>query len=85
MQLLANTGKKKHSNDYYKFHRVCKLEECKIEIHTNRKDHYFCHTDHQQEWWKRQRSGDRLLTKEVSSQAKRIEELEETVKELKTK
>ena len=85
MELLANTGKKKHPISYYKFHRVCRLEECEVDIHTNRKDHWFCCTDHQQEWWKRQRADDRILTKEVSSQAKRIEELEETVKELKTK
>ena len=83
MTLSATTEKKKYSNDYYRFHRICRLEECEIEIHTNRKDHYFCETAHRQEYWKRRRARGSIGAQELQRQSKRIEELEETVKQLK--
>lgn len=61
----------------YRFYRVCRLEECEIEIWTNKKDHYFCCTDHQQEYWKRTRRGDRALATEVHSQRKDIDKIKE--------
>ncbi len=83
MTHLANIEKKRHSPSYYRFHRICRLAECEIEIHTNRKDHYFCKTDHQQEWWKRQRCSGAGSIKELNRQAKEIEDLKETVEQLK--
>ena len=40
----------------YKYHRACKLEECEIEIFTNREKHYFCNTAHHDVYWKRERN-----------------------------
>ena len=85
MTLLISQQKKEKTKETYRFHRICRLEECETEIHTNRKDHYFCQTGHQQEWWKRHRSRGTASTQELRRQAKEIEELKQTVEELKAK
>ena len=64
---------------YYRFKRVCRLEECEVEFYTNKKEHYFCRTDHQQEFWKRIRRGDRQLEIEIAKQRREIERLKEIV------
>jgi len=61
----------------YKYHRICQLEECDIEFDTNRKKHFFCCPAHQQEYWKRIRSGDRAIISEVSRQRNDIEKIKE--------
>lgn len=64
-------------NQFYRFYRICRLEECEIDFYTNRKDHYFCDTKHQQEYWKRIRQGDRAIHSEIIKQRKDIEEIKE--------
>jgi len=64
---------------YYRFKRICRLEECEIEFYTNKKDHYFHSTEHQQEYWKRIRRGDRALEIEVAKQRKEIDRLKEAM------
>lgn len=61
------------------YHRICRLEECKIEIHTNRKDHFFCEPNHQQLHWRRIRIKKRKIEAMVLDHEKRIEELEKDV------
>ena len=65
----------------YRFKRICRLEECEIEFYTNRKDHYFCDSNqnHQQEYWKRIRRGNRALEIEIAKQRKEIDELKKVV------
>jgi len=69
------TTKKAQKVLKFKFHRICRLEECEISFDTNRKEHYFCCTEHQQEYWKRIRCGDRTIIAEVSRQGKEIEKI----------
>lgn len=35
----------------FKYVRTCRLEECDIEIRTNRERHYFCRKEHHDQWW----------------------------------
>ena len=83
MTLSATTKKKEYSSDFCRYHRICRLEECEKEIHTNRRDHYFCETAHRQEYWKRRRARGAIGAEELRRQAKEIEELKETVEGLK--
>lgn len=86
MTLLANTDRKPKPEDFYRFHRICRLEECEREIHTNRKDHHFCEKTHQQEWWKRHRGRrGEANVQETRRLAKEVEELKETVEQLKAR
>ena len=84
MTPLESQHNKIKPTDFYRFHRICRLEECETEIHTNRKDHIFCRKAHQQEWWKRHRGARGTASaQETRRLAKEVEELKETVKELK--
>lgn len=69
--------KNPQDNQFYRFHRICRLEECEADFYTNKKDHYFCCTEHQQEYWKRIRRGDRVLHSEIIKQRKDIEEIKQ--------
>jgi len=69
----------------FRFHRICRLEECDIEFDTNYKQKLFCCTDHQQEWWKRQRAKESGLLSLVAKQGQEIETLKEQIKELTKK
>jgi len=75
--LMENIGSIKNpDNDkLYRFHRICRLEECEIDFYTNRKDHFFCSTEHQQEYWKRIRHGERSLQSEIFKQRNEIEKI----------
>jgi len=63
----------------YRFFRICRLPGCNNEIYTNRKEHFFCCENHQQEYWKRIRAGDRIVQNEVSKLRKEIEELKQKI------
>ena len=69
----------------YRYQRICRLEECDIEILTNRKQHVFCCQDHQQEWWKRERARELGLASLVTKQGQEIETLKEQIKGLTQK
>lgn len=79
------THKELHLNledgQYYRFKRICRLEECEVEFYTNRKEHFFCDSDqdHQQEFWKRIRRGEKALEAEVVRQGKEIDRLKEAM------
>ena len=62
----------------YTYHRVCKLAECQAEIYTNRKDHFYCNTEHHNEYWKRVRL-------DTSNIKERIRAVEESVKNIEAK
>lgn len=68
--------------DHFLYHRICRLEECEIEIHTNRKDHLFCEPNHQQLHWRRVRKQRRKHEAMVREHEKRLEALEEEYREL---
>lgn len=65
----------------FSFHRICRLEECEIEIHTNRKDHYFCEPSHQQIHWRRIRKARRKIEITLSEHDHAIKELVKQMKE----
>lgn len=80
---MANTLKKWDPKfNHFLYHRICRLEECEIEIHTNRKDHLFCEPNHQQSHWRRVRKQRRKHEAMVREHEKRIKELEDEQREL---
>lgn len=66
----------------FSYHRICRLEGCEIEIHTNRKDHYFCEPNHQQLYWRRIRKQRRRINVMILDLEKRIEVLEKNQSKL---
>lgn len=67
--------------NHFSYHRICKLEECEIEIHTNRKDHLFCEPNHQQLHWRRVRKQRRHWEAMVRDHDEAIKKLIEQMKE----
>ena len=69
------------NNKKYRFFRICRLPGCNNEIYTNKKYHFFCSTEHQQEYWKRIRAGDRVVQSEVLKLRQEIDELKNKIKD----
>ena len=67
---------------YYCFKRDCRRERCKTIVYTNRKDHFYCEPNHQQEYWRDEKKRRRDIHKKMIQYQEDSEKLSKRIEEV---